>query len=102
MTSKKTVQAFEDIPGHELLKPLTGLKASQRMRLGVKLMKMVGDAENFSIDDFEGVADFMAYLEDNDFIVDPEGWIDFFDEAGMEGVVALITAYAGEAIGAKQ
>lgn len=102
MSAKKTVQAFEETPGHELLKPLTKLRASQRMRLGVKLMQMVGDIKNFDIDDLDRFVDFMAYLEDGGFVVDPEGWIQFFEENGLNAMIALIAAYAGEAIGAKQ
>ena len=102
MTSKQTIKAFEETPGHELLKPLTELRASERMRLGVKLMKMVGDIDDFDIDDLDRFVDFMAYLEDGGFVVDPEGWIQFFEENGLNAVITLVAAYAGEAIGAKQ
>lgn len=103
MASKKEDRVqFEEIPGNELLKPVSELKASQRMRVASKLMAALKDGGEFDFDDFDVIVDYMEFLEDNGYVVDEDGWNEFFEENGMEGVVALIASYAGEAIGAKQ
>ena len=103
MTDSSTERAsFEELDGHELLKPVHKLRASERMRLATRLMGLIREGEDFNLADMDHIADFMEFLEDKGYITDLDGWAKFFDENGMEGAVTLITAYAGEAIGAKQ
>ncbi len=101
-TKTKNRPQFEGIPGSELLKPVHDLKASQRMRVAAKLMAAFKGGDEFDFDDFDVVVDYMEFLEDNGFVLDIEAWNRFFDENGMDGMITLIAAYAGEAIGAKQ
>ncbi|MEL0525907.1 hypothetical protein, partial [Neisseria gonorrhoeae] len=78
---------FEEIEGHELLVPITQLRASDMTRIQGRMIRVLGDdldlkdigdgdaAESLSASsiDFDAMADFMDYIGDN-YVVDQDGW----------------------------
>lgn len=93
--------AFSEMEGSEMFKPISSLRASQRLRLAAKVMPLAETGDDFTADDIAYFADLMDYLEDGDFITDLEAWGKFFDEKGLQGAMKLAMTYAGEAIGVR-
>lgn len=99
---------FEEIEGHELLVPITQLKASEMTRIQGRMVRVLGDdldlkdigdgeaAESLSASsiDFDAMADFMDYIGDN-YVVDQDGWDAFFRGQGaQERTQELVMGYA--------
>lgn len=98
-------QRFDEIDGHELLKPFSKVKGSDQARLTGRLIKLglfSDDAEDVSggVDvnelDFDAVADLIDYVSER-FALD-SGKFDAFTmgAGGMERAMNLAVAYAGE------
>jgi hypothetical protein len=93
--------AFSEMEGSELFKPISSLRASQRLRLAAKVMPLAETGDDFTAEDIAYFADLMDYLEDGGFVTDLEGWGKFFDEKGLQEAMKLAMTYAGEAIGVR-
>ncbi len=101
-STKNDVPEFESLEGHEIFKPVDTLRPSQRLRLTAKVLPMVDDSDEFTDANMAVLADITEFLEDNGYIADLDAWTSFFSTHGIESVITLATAYAGEATGAKQ
>ncbi|UEJ82641.1 hypothetical protein Bra3105_17710 [Brachybacterium halotolerans subsp. kimchii] len=97
-------ERFEDIDGHELLKPFSKVKGSDQLRLLAQLrgLGIVDDADDTSEDvniddlDFEKVADLIDYVSAR-FAIDPEKFDEFTTgDGGYDRAMQLAVAYAGE------
>lgn len=97
-------QAFDEIDGHELLKPFSKVKGSDQARLTGRLVKLglfsedAEPSEGVNIDDldFDAVADLIDYVSEK-FALDPEKFDEFtMGAGGMERAMNLAVAYAGE------
>lgn len=104
MTSapKSEMPEFSELEGHELFKPVGALRPSQRLRLTAKVLPMVDGSDDLSDENIDALAGLAEFLEEHGYVIDLDGWTKFFNEKGLEGAITLATAYAGEAIGAKQ
>lgn len=100
-STKNEVPDFETLEGHEIFKPVDTLRPSQRLRLTAKVLPMVDDSDEFTDENMAVLADMTEFLEDNGYIADLDAWTRFFSTRGIEGAITLVTAYAGEATGAK-
>ena len=100
-TTTEQELAFSEMEGSELFKPISSLRASQRLRLAAKIMPVTETGDDFTAADIGYLADLMDYLEDGGFIADLDAWGKFFDEKGLQGAMQLAMAYAGEAIGVR-
>lgn len=97
-------QRFDEIDGHELLKPFSKVKGSDQARLTGRLVKLGlfnedGDTEGgVDLDslDFDAVADLIDYVSEK-FTLDTEKFDAFtMGAGGMERAMNLAVAYAGE------
>lgn len=98
-------QRFDEIDGHELLKPFSKVKGSDQARLTGRLIKLglfSDDAEdvsggvNVSELDFDAVADLIDYVSER-FALDTAKFDAFtMGAGGMERAMNLAVAYAGE------
>lgn len=93
---------FDEIDGHELLKPFSKVKGSDQLRLlsQLKNLGVMDDSEGDEIDiddlDLEKVADLIDYVGDR-FAVDVDAFEEFTTGAGgYERAMNLAIAYAGE------
>lgn len=101
-STRKDLPEFSELDGHELFKPVGALRPSQRLRLTAKVLPMVDNSDDLSDESVDALAGLTEFLEERGYITDLDGWSKFFNENGLEGAITLATAYAGEAIGAKQ
>ncbi len=97
---EETAARFEDIEGHELLKPFTQVKGSDQLRLMSQLQKLgIPDAESTEVDvnslDLDKVADLVDWVAER-FAVDVAAFEDFTTgKGGFERALTLATSYAG-------
>lgn len=92
-------QRFDEIEGHELLKPISQVKGSDQTRLLGRLQSLglVGDGES-NVDDLEleAVADLIDYVSER-FAVDSTKFDNFTKGAGgYQRAMSLAIGYAGE------
>lgn len=96
---------FEELEGHELLKPITSMRPSEMARVQGKLISVISsdigvdDLENVDVSslNFDALADFIEFLEDR-YVLDGDAWDTFGHEHGMEAVQSLAMGY-GSAMG---
>lgn len=100
-------ETFEEIAGHELLTPITSLRASDMMRLQGRMLKVLGDRaleniedgdtsdNDFKISDFsfDGMADLTEYVGDNYAINPDEFWAWASGPGAMERAQDLVMGY---------
>lgn len=97
--SKETTDKFSDLEGHELLVPPGALRPSKRLRLTAALEPIIdgeADASELSV-----AGDLMTLLEDGGYVTDLDAWTALYEKVKIEGMMSLIIAYSGEAIGAQ-
>lgn len=93
---------FDEIDGHELLKPFSKVKGSDQLRLLAQLKNLgvldedEGEAVDIDDLDLEKVADLIDYVGER-FAVEAEAFDEFTTGAGgYERAMNLAIAYAGE------
>lgn len=88
---------FDEIEGHELLKPLSQVKGSDQARLmgRVQSLGLTDDMDEATVD-MDDAADFIDYVGEK-FAVDPSGFEAFTcGEGGMIRALNLAMGYAAE------
>lgn len=88
---------FDEIDGHELLKPLSQVKGSDQARLmgRVQALGLTDDADEAAVD-MDAAADFIDYVGEK-FAVDPSEFDSFTcGEGGMVRALNLAMGYAAE------
>lgn len=98
---------FEEVPGHELLRPAGSIKGSDQARLlasAAKLSDSLGGLQNIDLDnpaealekiDFDALADMIDYVGER-FAVDVEKFEEFTcGEGGMNRAFVLVFSYLG-------
>ena len=98
---------FEEVPGHELLRPAGSIKGSDQARLlarAAKLSDSLGGLKNIDLDnpaealekiDFDALADMIDYIGER-FAVDVEKFEEFTcGEGGMNRAFVLTFSYLG-------
>lgn len=98
---------FEELEGHELLKPITQLKAWEMTRVQGRMIRVLGEdldledlsdaATSLSANslDFDALADFMEYIGEN-YALDQTKFDDFATgEGAQERTQTLVMGYAG-------
>lgn len=99
--SKDKLAKFSELEGHDLLIPPYALRPSKRLRLTAALEPVINN--DGVIDDglMSVASDMMELLEDGGYVTDLDAWTDLYEKVRMEGMMELVIAYAGEAVGAQ-
>ena len=97
-------ERFDEVEGHELLRPLSKVKGSDQTRLMARLQRMglldeaKGDGDEIGIDDLDldEVADLIDYISER-FALDSAEFDEFTcGEGGFVRALTLVMAYVGE------
>ena len=97
-------ERFDEVEGHELLRPLSKVKGSDQTRLMARLQRMglldeaEGEAGQGGIADLDldEVADLIDYISER-FALDSDAFDDFTcGEGGFVRALTLVMAYVGE------
>ena len=97
-------ERFDEVEGHELLRPLSKVKGSDQTRLMARLKRLglldEGDGEATAIGfddlDLDQVADLIDYISER-FALDSDEFDEFTcGEGGFTRTLSLVMAYVGE------
>ena len=97
-------ERFDEVEGHELLRPLSKVKGSDQTRLMARLQRMGlldeakddGDEVGFDDLDLDEVADLIDYISER-FALDSAEFDEFTcGEGGFVRALTLVMAYVGE------
>ena len=97
-------ERFDEVEGHELLRPLSKVKGSDQTRLMARLQRMglldeaKGDGDEIGFDDLDldEVADLIDYISER-FALDSAEFDEFTcGEGGFVRALTLVMAYVGE------
>lgn len=97
-------ERFDEVEGHELLRPLSKVKGSDQTRLMARLQRMGlldeakddGDEIGFDDLDLDEVADLIDYISER-FALDSAEFDEFTcGEGGFVRALTLVMAYVGE------
>ena len=97
-------ERFDEVEGHELLRPLSKVKGSDQTRLMARLKRLglldEGDGEATTIGfddlDLDQVADLIDYISER-FALDSDEFDEFTcGEGGFTRALSLVMAYVGE------
>ena len=97
-------ERFDEVEGHELLRPLSKVKGSDQTRLMARLQRMglldeaKGDGDEIGFDDLDldEVADLIDYISER-FALDSAEFDEFTcGEGGFVRALSLVMAYVGE------
>lgn len=97
-------ERFDEVEGHELLRPLSKVKGSDQTRLMARLQRMglldeaKGDGDEVGFDDLDldEVADLIDYISER-FALDSAEFDEFTcGEGGFVRALTLVMAYVGE------
>lgn len=97
-------ERFDEVEGHELLRPLSKVKGSDQTRLMARLQRMglldeaKGDDDEIGFDDLDldEVADLIDYISER-FALDSAEFDEFTcGEGGFVRALSLVMAYVGE------
>ena len=97
-------ERFDEVEGHELLRPLSKVKGSDQTRLMARLQRMGlldeaksdGDEVGFDELDLDEVADLIDYISER-FALDSAEFDEFTcGEGGFVRALTLVMAYVGE------
>lgn len=99
MSKTPATLTFNQIDGHELMRPFKTVKGTDQLRLLSKFKALgfeQGEEVNFETVDLDALADFVDYVGEN-FTIDPVKFDEFtMGEEGFVRALTLATAYAGE------
>lgn len=94
--------SFQEVEGHELLKPFSELTGADGARIIGRLKSALGtdpaDMEEGAAAedmDFDAMADLIDFIGER-YVVDPAGWAEFNTAANVSKVLELVSAFAGE------
>ena len=97
-------ERFDEVEGHELLRPLSKVKGSDQTRLMARLQRLglldeaKGDGDEIGFDDLDldEVADLIDYISER-FALDSAEFDEFTcGEGGFVRALTLVMAYVGE------